>query len=320
MHKIQLRGRGRVDVVEQYAEQHELDEDGVEGLTEFSLVSPGTEMQVIADPDPSPRGIGYATVFTVTRVGAGVRDVRAGDIVFAMGNHARLQRFSRRDVVLVPADLAPETAVFARLMAVAWTTLATTKVHPGSQVLVTGLGIIGNLAAQIFAAAGYDVTAVDPDPQRRSLGELAGLPRVLDTVPALSDEDGFRLALDCSGHEGAVLQACNSMARGGEVVLVGVPWQARTFISAHEITHIVFHRMLTLRSGWEWTQPRYSNTLIPGASTMESISDALRWLKAGRVRVDGLADVADPLRAPEAYARLHESSRLTVMFDWRRDV
>jgi threonine dehydrogenase-like Zn-dependent dehydrogenase len=236
-----------------------------------------------------------------------------------MGNHRSFQRCGRCDCVRLPDGLPPERAVFARLMGVSMTTLITTRARPGDLVLVTGLGIVGNLAAQMFAACGYETVGVEPNRARRELALSAGLGRVEERVPLEDASVAGRVALavECSGHEQAVLEACRVVRRGGEVVLVGLPWQRRTDLSAQALLHEVFHRYVVLRTGWEWALPLQGERHAPH-SVFGNFAAALQWLATQRVRVEGLYNVAEPRDAQRVYEDLlHQRGRhLTTVFDW----
>ena len=135
----------------------------VRGRTLVTLTSPGTELNggFIGAPGAMfPFFPGYASVFEVEAVGAEVDDLSAGAVVLSSGGHCERQQAQRNDVVALPDGLAPEAAVFARLAGVSMSTLNTTTARAPTRVLVTGLGPVGNLAAQIFAGCGYQVTAV----------------------------------------------------------------------------------------------------------------------------------------------------------------
>jgi threonine dehydrogenase-like Zn-dependent dehydrogenase len=292
-----------------------LGDDEVEGHTLCSLVSPGTELAYAFTGKSYPAYPGYAAVFVVERKGGAVRDLANGDIVFSMGNHRSFQRHSARRVVRVPEGLDPAIAVFTRLLAISMTTLVTTKARPPARVAVMGLGPIGNLAAQIFHASGYRVSACDPVEGRRAL--LTG--RGIDVLPALADVDDLELAVDCSGHEAAVLDACKRVRRGGEVVLVGVPWAPRTELSAHALLHAVFHHYVVLRSGWEWELPMDATEFRPG-DMMQNLAAGLQWLREKRVSAEGLASPAAPEDAQRVYSDLlgQRGGTLTTVFDWRK--
>jgi threonine dehydrogenase-like Zn-dependent dehydrogenase len=199
-------------------------------------------------------------------------------------------------------------------MGVSMSTLVTTAARPPGRVLVTGLGPVGNLAAQVFAASGYRVAATDPIAERRNLLQGRAGIELLERVPP---DAGFDLAVECSGHEQAVLDACQSVRKGGEVVLVGVPWSRKTELRAFDLLHAVFHRYVVLRSGWEWEVPGRRREFDRG-SIMENFAAALDWLVRGRVSVAALYALADPADCQKVYqSLLHRTSKApAVVFDW----
>ncbi len=291
----------------------------VAGRSLVSLVSAGTELACYRGLIGTfPMGSGYASVFEVEAVGAEVADLAPGDRVFCMGGHRLYQRHERANVFPLPKGLAPECAVFARLMGVTQATLVTTKARPPSPVLVTGLGLVGNLGAQVFAACGYEVTGCDPDPARRELAAKVGIERVVERVPVAELEGRVDLVLECSGHESAALDGCRVVRRGGEVVLTGVPWERHADLTAHELLDVVFHRYVVLRSGWEWEVPRQATDFRPG-SLFANYAAGLRWLAVGKVRTDGLAETRSPRDAQSVYQDLlnKRCAALSFMFDWR---
>jgi threonine dehydrogenase-like Zn-dependent dehydrogenase len=311
---VAFTAREKADLVELPPPAEPLGPHHVEGRTLATLTSPGTELNGAYLGKNFPVYPGYAAVMEVTQAGAEVKDLHAGDRVFVAGGHHSIQRHPAAAAVPLPAGLSAERAVFARLMGVSMSTLTTTAVRPPGRVLVTGLGPVGHLAAQGFAAAGYRVTATDPVAERRHWLTTKGGVEVLERV---APDAGFDLAIECSGHEQAALDACRSVRKGGEVVLVGVPWSRRTDLHAFELLHAVFHRYVVLRSGWEWQVPLQRRE-FDGGSILENYAAALRWLTEGRVNVAGLYDVADPHDCQKVYqGLLHQTgSSLAVVFDW----
>jgi threonine dehydrogenase-like Zn-dependent dehydrogenase len=314
MRAIAFTAREAAELVDWPLDPAPLRADEVAGRTLATLASPGTELNGYLAERAQPALSGYAAVFEIDEVGAEVRDLRPGDIVFAMGPHASRQRVARAMVVPVPPGLAPAVAVFCRLMGVGWSTLTTTAARPPDRVLVTGLGPVGNLAAQVFAAAGYEVTAVDPVPARCELAARHGLRDLRASAERLGEE--VALAVECSGHERAVLDAINAVRKRGEVTLVGVPWKQRSDLSAHALLHAVFHRYVVLRSGWEWEVPLHPRDFACG-SIVANWAAGLRWLADRRVRVEGLASTVSPKEAQRVWQDLvHQRGTPTVVFDW----
>jgi len=292
----------------------------VRGRTLVSLTSPGTELNYNYLGKNFPTHPGYACVFSVDEVGADVTDLPIGTLVFSSGGHREYQQMHRESVVPIPQGLEPERAIFARLAGVSMSTLNTTTAHAPSRVLVTGLGPVGNLAAQIFSACGYSVTAVDPVERRRETARRSGLNDVRASIkegaPDITGE--IALHVECSGHEQAVLDGCNCVRKRGEVVLVGVPWAKRTEISSFDLLHAVFHRYVVLRSGWEWEVPRHP-TDFRGNSISGNYAAAIEWIAAGKIKTDGLATCYSPEQAQEVYSGLLDQSlpTLSAIFDWR---
>lgn len=297
----------------------ELGPEQVRGKTLCTLISPGTELAWGYRGARFPSHPGYAAVFEVEEAGPKVTKLRRGQRVFCPGGHASVQQWDESKVVPVPEGLPVETAVLARLMGVSMTTLKTTVARPGDRVLVTGAGPVGFLGAHLFMRSGYEVWVVEPDERRHAPLKRARFAGVLPRVPV--DDAAFAgsvaLALECSGHEQAVLDACKVVRKRGEVVLVGVPWSKRTDLSAFDILHAVFHRYVVLRSGWEWEIP-YASAEFQPHSILGGFALALTWLKEGLVDSTGLVRRYSPDDAQTAYQNLlhRRNDELFCIFDW----
>lgn len=289
-----------------------LGSDEIAGRTLTSLVSPGTEINHGYLGDTFPYRPGYSAVIEVTAIGENVESIAVGDVAFVMGSHAATQRLDAIAAVPLPDGLEPKVAVFARLIGVSATTLTTTTARPPGLIAVTGLGPVGHLAAQLFNACGYVVTGCDVDIARRDLLAAKGI----NVCEKLETDAGFHLVVECSGHEAATRDACNAVRKGGEVVLVGVPWQKRMDMQAHDILHAVFHHYVHLRSGWEWELPVKPRDFA-ASSVLENFAGILRYLAEGRINVDGLYRLAPPHDAQNVYQDLlNQRGPITAVFDW----
>jgi threonine dehydrogenase-like Zn-dependent dehydrogenase len=293
----------------------------VRGPTIASLVSPGTELSWSYGGAgvEFPSSPGYAAVFRAEEVGGDVTGIDPGTCLLCMGPHRSFQHVEMEHVVPVPSGLAPTDAVLARLMGVTLTTLMTTKARPGDIVLITGAGPVGYLCAHLFRNSGYDVHIADPDGNRQRIAKASGIESVSASVPELSTiQEQVALAIDCSGNEQAVLDGARAVRKGGEVVLVGVPWKPRTELTAHELLDAVFKKYLILRSGWEWELPLHASNFRPH-SIMDSFRLALRWLGEGRIPSDGLITLHSPKDAQAVYQSLLQGKAqgLFQVFDWQ---
>ena len=284
----------------------------VAGTTLFSLVSPGTELAVAFDGSQYgfPLDLGYAAVFRVESAGPTASAWNRDDLALCMGPHASRQLRPESELVLVPPGMDPALAPFARLMHVPSAVLATSGVRAGAIVGVAGLGTIGQLAVRVAIASGFEVIAADAAPDRRAL-----LPAGVSSGARLP-EQSVDLVIECSGHEASVLASAAALRTGGELALAGVPWKPREAASMHELTSMVFHRYLTMRSGWEWQVPWSAPEGEPSIPAL--LRRALNWLHEGAVDVSGLAERIPADRLPSAHRALRErrATKLTYLVDW----
>ena len=297
--------------------------------THVSLISPGTELALLQaklafegdDPPTFPMNtVGYANIGTVLQAGTDV-EVEPGDRVYTMGNHAAHARLDvRRSLcVPVPHELADETAVFTRLATVSMTTLVTTMARPGDRVAVVGLGLVGNLAAQVFQASGMRVNAFDLSPSRRVIAERCGLDSVHDGAAMDHFSQQHRLVIEATGSAQALASSIDLAAPGGEIVMIGAPWGGESnSVPSSDLTRLIFYRFLRLRSGSEWEIPRLPQPLAPGSNSQNSAT-ALGWLTQGRLNVEPLiTHRVQPAGVADAYRGLLErpNDYLGVVIDW----
>lgn len=298
-----------------------LNSNEIRGKTICSLISPGTELGFNYCGSKFPTNPGYAAIFIAEEIGNEVKDIEKGTVLFCQGKHRSIQQIEVARTVKVPVGLQPEKAVLARLAGVSMTTLMTTAARPGDLVIVSGAGPVGYLAAQIFSLSGYEVIIVEPDATRRELVSKTCRLNAFEKIPLENSSITGKIALvvECSGHEQGILDACKVVRKGGEVVMVGVPWERKTEIYAHEILHKVFHGYVILRSGWEWELPHFSADFRPH-SIFSGYKTILKWLAEDKIKMDGLATMLDPRNPQDAYQDLlnKRATGLFQIFDWKK--
>jgi threonine dehydrogenase-like Zn-dependent dehydrogenase len=128
----------------------------------------------------------------------------------------------------VPEGLSLRAAALAEPLSVALHGLTRGGVRAGQRLLVTGAGPIGALSVAAARARGVtDIVVSEPHPRRRALVEQLGARTVEPdelVVPASPNEvvaEPFDVALECSGHAGAMEAALGQLQRAGTLVLVG---------------------------------------------------------------------------------------------------
>ncbi|MFJ9037795.1 bi-domain-containing oxidoreductase [Streptomyces sp. NPDC102406] len=138
---------------------------------------PATYRKVMGKLD-SYTPLGYSLCGVVEQVGAGIDDVAVGDVVACAGNehalHAELNWVPKNLYAPVPDGLAPRHAAFGTVGSIAMQGVRRGEPQLGEVALVIGLGLIGQLVAQLLTASGVRVVGADPDPARCELAERLG--------------------------------------------------------------------------------------------------------------------------------------------------
>lgn len=267
-----------------------------------------------------PMSTGYAAVMEVLAAGKEVKGVKAGDLVFAPVPHNAFNRVTDDKIVTVPKGLSPEHAVMGRIPAITMTSMIETNIRPTEPAVVTGLGIVGLMGAQVLQHCGYEVYATDPVESRRAVAKMCGLRHVmasLDEAPEIHGKIG--LALECSGMEEAASTLLDYIRKGGELSLVGVPWYRSTDIDAHTLLRKIFYGYVHVHSGWEWSLPRHSAEFLPD-SNYASFERSMEWIRDGFIQVDGIYQSESPHDCGRIYADIAAGSleKTCAMFDWRK--
>ncbi len=125
----------------------------------------------------------------------------------------------------VPDSLSDDAAALLEPLSVALWACRKGVVEPGSDVLVTGAGPVGLLAAQAARALGAGrVTVTDVNPHRLALAKQLGVDDAVDVgaSPLASLARDFEVLLECSGQPAAVRDGILALAPAGRGVLVGM--------------------------------------------------------------------------------------------------
>lgn len=291
---------------------------------QYSLISAGTELLKLQGflGKLDHATVGYSGVGKILGgfEGTGFQE---GEVVFTRGPHA--------DIVDVPIETAKQNfirvepalakqATFLELGKVALHGLHRVEHRLGDWVAVFGLGIVGNLCAQLaMLAAGRKVIGVEPIAGRRQVAQALGIrtldPRSGDFVAEVRKVTGggAEVVLETSGSQEALTLALQIAALRGQIAVIAGHYGTReldfkTDFQNKELSLIGARRLeITERS------------MVDRWTVSECREEFYRMVLAEQVRVDPLiTHCVRPEQAPEIYERLRqrEDGMLGVMFDW----
>ncbi len=190
--------------------------------------------RVVRNLIKSPIPLGYSCAGEVIAVGAQATEFRVGERVACAGlqfaNHAEVDYIPRNLAAKVPEGVAYDDACFVTLGAIAMQGVRLAEIELGDRVVVLGLGLVGQIAAQLARCAGAAVFAADLDPAKvelaRRLGAHEGESKqgnLSSAAAAFSGGHGADAVLVCAATKSdAPLRLAAEVCRlKGRVVLVG---------------------------------------------------------------------------------------------------
>jgi len=246
---------------------------------------------------PIPLVIGHEFVGEITEVGSNVADFFPGDIVSGEGHvvcgRCRNCLAGRRHLCAHTQGVGVNRAgAFAEYIALPMTNIW--RHHPsidkdiaaifdpfgnavhtalsfpvlGEDVLITGAGPIGLMAAAVVRHAGARfVVITDVNPFRLELAKKMGATLALnvskgnlrDVQKELGMLEGFDVGLEMSGNSEAFRAMLTNMSPGAKIALLGIPQRE----SAIDLNTVIFH-MLTIKGiyGREMYETWYKMTVM----------------------------------------------------------
>lgn len=309
---------------------------------EMTVVSAGTELANFTGIDPGvwepgnynsyPYRPGYGLVGRVRKTGPDVLGFAPGQRVFCWGKHASHQVYratpgSRWSAVLpAPDDLPADELVMLRMALIALTAPQIAGAEPGDTVAVFGLGLVGNLAAQLYQLAGARVIGLDPNPARCDLARECGIATALDVAPdeqiptihELTDSQGAHVVVDAAGSASVLLSAIRACADYGDVVSLGSP-RTPLEIDVTPALSDLHHRWISLHGALEWRLPPRREGGFKH-SIQDNFERLVGQLRAGRLAV---APLISHRIAPGDLGRAYRgllsdpATYWGVVIDWR---
>ncbi len=179
-----------------------------------------------------PLPLGYCNVGEVIEVGEGVSEFKKGDRVASNGKHAEFVCVPKNLVAKVPANVTDEEAAFTVIGSIGLQGIRLCNPTFGETIVVTGLGLIGLLTAQMLLANGCRVIGIDVDATKLKIAQEWGI----QTINPAKGDDPVKTVLHYTNDIGAdgvvitastqnndvIAQAAQMSRKRGRIVLVGV--------------------------------------------------------------------------------------------------
>ncbi len=266
---------------------------------------------------------GYSAAGEVVAVGSDVLEFAVGDRVACAGagiaNHAEFIDVPVNLAVRIPEGVSTAEASTVTLGAIALQGVRRANPTLGESFLVIGLGLLGQLSAQMLLANGCVVIGSDVDPKRLTLAKSRGVHHVLDAseedvaervlrLTGGAGADGVIVTAGASGDSVLMSQAMNASRRKGRVVIVG---DVGLNLQRHEFYAKELDLLISCSYGPGRYDPNYEQdgedyplgyVRWTENRNMEAF---LRLLAEGRIDISCLEPRTWPLEsAPEAYSAL----------------
>ncbi|HEV8348427.1 MAG TPA: bi-domain-containing oxidoreductase [Vicinamibacterales bacterium] len=265
--------------------------------------------------------IGYSVSGEVVAVGDGVSDLVAGDLVACAGagqaNHAEFVSVKRNLVCRLPRGCPMTAAASATIGAIAMQGVRRAAPQLGELVAVIGLGLIGQITAQLLRNAGGRVIGLDLDGGRVDRAKRLGL------EAGASDPDAYktlvrditrgvgadRTIITAATRSDAVVNLAMEVTRAKGVVVivgdVGLKIQRPTF----------YRKEIDLLMSTSYGPGRYDSTYEEQGhdypisyvrwTLNRNMQSYLHLVSEGRVNIDALVDrVIAAEEAPAVYKEL----------------
>ena len=183
------------------------------------------------DLDPYPlTSWGYEEVGEIVEAGSEA-GLPLGTRVYGAWGH-RSQHVAAADWAaerILPPELDPAAGIFSHIGATSLNAVLDAAPRLGETVAVFGLGVVGQLIAQLLRLAGIRVIGVEPLATRATLARSLGTPILIDPmadsaaerIRYLTDGRGADVCVEASGVPAALHEAVRACAPAARVIAVG---------------------------------------------------------------------------------------------------
>ncbi len=304
-------------------------DDSILVRNEYTAVSVGTEIyNYIHGCEPNgvvrhPRTTGYCNTGVVLEVGKKVDGISPGDRVAGQGSHESHSILSGM-INKVPQNVLPRSAAFMVMGATSLHGHRVARPELGEAVVVTGMGIVGQLAASFAKLSGaVPVIAVDLDVFRLGKARDRGVDvcinpekeaDVAEAVRRHCVTDGADLVIEATGVPAVYPMALTLSRLGGRFLALGSPRGSVEMSFLGEV-HL---REVTILGAHQPKTPDEDGMYYPWSKRRDR-ELVLRLMGEGKLPIEDLiTHEVSPSDCQAVYDMLadHPSEVLGVVFRW----
>lgn len=334
--KVVFAAPWKVEVQEDECDPSKTSDDSLCLKTLYSLISPGTELACLAGTESwfkLPNTHGYTAVSEVVAVGAQVSGFKKGDRVYHFGKHQAYQFVKNSELLVkVPEGFIGEEEKyipFTRLATIAMTSLRVSEIELGDHVAVTGLGLVGNMAAQLAGLQGGRVIGIDLSEKRAAMARHCGIETTLnpgkdqlaESVLRMTEGRGVQALIEATGVPKVFADNIGLVGKLGEAILLGSPRGE----SHGDLTALLNHSHLwnkgcvTIKGAHEW-RINVQEHEQSKHSMVRNSRIVLDLIRSRKLKIEPLlTHTVSPMESPKAYEGLRNDKEnyIGVVIDWK---
>jgi len=229
---LQGGGKGAAGIASMALKNPELAHKAVDMVRRDGL---SKTIKIIRGQTDNLNPLGYSSSGVLLEIGKFITDIAVGDRVACAGagyaSHAEIISVPRNLVCKIPDNVDFDEAAFTTVGAIAMQGIRRAQVQFGDNVVVIGLGLLGQIATQILKAAGAHVIGIDVMKERVELAKevcgadicFTGANDAVDNVLKYTEgigADSVLIYAATTSNE-PVKQAMEMARKKGRVIVVG---------------------------------------------------------------------------------------------------
>ena len=267
--------------------------------------------------------------------GDNVKHVNISDKVYTFGPHSEYYKinttaFDTGMCLQVPSGLSLNLVPFTRIGTIAMASLRVSNIELGDYVAVTGLGLVGNLAAQLAQLQGGEVIGIDINSSRIDIAKKCGIGNIVNSsnpgwkeeMKKYTNSEGVHTLIDATGISKVIADSLSIVKTYGEAVLLGSP-RGSFETNATEIfdhVHYIHRGSITFKGALEWRFPSYQTDFVKHSIERNS-RIIMQLIKNKKLNIEPLiTHELKPEDAAKAYGGLknNQDEFLGVIFNWTK--